>query len=521
MSRKAVTYARVSSRAQANDGNGLASQEKRCRDHAKAKGLEVVASFSDTISGGVDYAERPGMTSLLVFLDAQPHENFVVVFDDPKRFARSVRFHLELREALRQRGAQVECLNFNFEDDNPEGEFIETIIAAQGELERKQNGRQVSQKMEARMQSGYWVHDAPIGLKYTPVKGRGKMLVRDEPLASIITEAIEGYASRRFETQAEVKRFFESFPEFPRNRRGEIKQQRVTTVLTQPIYAGYICSERYGITWLKAQHEPLISLETYEKVQERRAGKAKAPKRKNIGDHFALRGVVACACCEAPLRSSFTRGNGGTYAYYLCQTKGCEAYGKSIRRDKLEGEVGDIIKTLQPTQPLMALATAMFRSVWDARVEQAKSKKKAAAAELKRLDQRIKALMDRILSAQSESVIPLYEGEIVALERGKAVLVEQMEKTEEPAGNFEEKLEPVLTFLANPFKLWESGHIELRRTVLKLAIADRVLYCRNEGARTTKIALPFKALEALDGAHMRSGAGGGTRTRTGTRPNRF
>lgn len=63
-------------------------------------------------------------------------------------FARDTRFHLDLRDAFRARNAQVECLNFRL-DESPEGEFIETIIAAQGALERKQNGRQVAQKMEA------------------------------------------------------------------------------------------------------------------------------------------------------------------------------------------------------------------------------------------------------------------------------------------------------------------------------------------------------------------------------------
>ncbi|MDW3225614.1 MAG: hypothetical protein R8G34_22435 [Paracoccaceae bacterium] len=47
---------------------------------------------------------------------------------------------------------------------------------------------------------------------------------------------------------------------------------------------------------MKAQHEPLISLETFDKVQQRRAGVAKAPKRKNIADAFALRGIAICTC---------------------------------------------------------------------------------------------------------------------------------------------------------------------------------------------------------------------------------
>lgn len=145
---KVVIYCRVSSKSQEEDGHGLESQETRCRQHAAAKGYEVMATFPDTITGGGDFMKREGMVALLSFLDAYPNNNFVVIFDDLKRFARDREFHFRLRDAFRVRNATIECLNFNF-DETPEGEFIEIIMAAQGQLERKQNGRQVAQKMKA------------------------------------------------------------------------------------------------------------------------------------------------------------------------------------------------------------------------------------------------------------------------------------------------------------------------------------------------------------------------------------
>ncbi|MEP2784962.1 MAG: recombinase family protein [Pseudoruegeria sp.] len=63
-------------------------------------------------------------------------------------------------------------------------------------------------------------------------------------------------------------------------------QQRVTDILTNPLYAGYICSKTYDLNYLKGQHEALISLETFDKVQACRDGIAKAPKRADIGDDF-------------------------------------------------------------------------------------------------------------------------------------------------------------------------------------------------------------------------------------------
>jgi len=513
----AIIYCRVSSRAQETDGHGLESQETRFRQYASAKNYNVVSVFPDTVTGGGDFMKRKGMVALLAFLDAHPEQRFVVIFDDLKRYARDVEFHLKLKREMDARGAIRECLNFTFQD-TPEGELHEIMIAATGQYERKSNARQVSQKMRARMESGYWIHNPPIGYKYEKVKGRGRMLFPNPPLDAIICEAFEGFASGRFQTQAEVKRFFESFPNFPRNKHGQVTQQRVVDILSQPVYTGHICSETYGIHWLKAQHGPLISLETFDKVQERRKGAAYAPKRKNIGDDFALRGIAVCGGCNAPLRSSISRGNGGHYHYYLCQTKSCEHYGKSIKRDTLEGEVGELIKDLQPSKGLMALATAMFRKAWEARAAQAKDIRQAAKRQIASIEKETATLLDRIMAASNTQVIAAYETKLAGLEAERARMVEKADAQVKPSGTFEEKLEPLMLFLSNPLKLWQTGAASVRRAVLKLAFAERIIYDRNQGPRTPDLSFPFRMLEGFSELFLRSGAGEGTRTPTPKAP---
>lgn len=75
-------------------------------------------------------------------------------------------------------------------------------------------------RMRTRVQNGYWVFQASLACRYQQVSGRGKMLKRQEPVASVICEALEGYASGRFETQAEVMRFLQDHPLFPRTAPG-------------------------------------------------------------------------------------------------------------------------------------------------------------------------------------------------------------------------------------------------------------------------------------------------------------
>jgi site-specific DNA recombinase len=69
-------------------------------------------------------------------------------------------------------------------------------LAAQGQLEREQNKRQVIQKMTARLENGYYVFAPPTGYRFKKTAEHGKLLVRDEPVASIIAEAMEGLCQR-------------------------------------------------------------------------------------------------------------------------------------------------------------------------------------------------------------------------------------------------------------------------------------------------------------------------------------
>jgi len=76
-----------------------------------------------------------------------------------------------------------------------------------------------------------------------------------EPVASIIQEGLEGYASGRITSQAELKRFFEAQPAFPQCLpNGQIRQQRVSDILSRVIYAGYIEHAPWGIGRRKGHH---------------------------------------------------------------------------------------------------------------------------------------------------------------------------------------------------------------------------------------------------------------------------
>lgn len=66
----ALIYCRVSDRKQKTGGHGLESQEHRCRQYAKERGLAVEMVFPDDVTGGGDFMKRPAMRALLAYLDS-------------------------------------------------------------------------------------------------------------------------------------------------------------------------------------------------------------------------------------------------------------------------------------------------------------------------------------------------------------------------------------------------------------------------------------------------------------------
>ena len=491
---KAVIYCRVSSPRQVKQGQGLQSQDTRCREYAKARGYEVIETFHErAVSGGL--LDRPAFNTMLEYIKQLNSNGIVVVIDDISRFARDIESHWTLRRTLKDTGGTLESPSIEFGEDS-DSILIENLLASVPQHQRQKNAEQVKIRMRARALGGYWPFSSPPGYVHETVAGHGKLLVRQEPMASIIEEALKGFASGRFETQAEVKRYLESQPDFIyKTKKGEVRYEEVIRLLTRVLYAGFVEKPEWDVSLRQGRHKGLITLEEYERIQKRIQSAARAPARKDINAAFPLRGFITCADCDNPLTSCWSKSKTGKkHPYYMCFKKGCEAYRKSIRRDDLESAFEALLTQLQPSHKLVQYLTVIFRHEWDKRLKGLDDIKSTLRRELSKTENQIETLVNRIVDTSNTSVITAYEQKIMVLEKQKLIAQEKLQNRAKPQRTFDEMFELALNFLSNPCKLWHSEHLEDKRTVLKLAFEQRLAYCRNEGLRTPKTALPFNML---------------------------
>lgn len=149
---KAILYCRVSSMKQATRGDGLSSQETRCREYAKYKGYEVIQVFKDDMSGNL--INRPGMQAMLSFLRKNKRQPHVVIIDDISRLARGLDGHLQLRADIGNAGGILESPSIEFGEDS-DSKLVENLLASVSQHQRQKNSEQTRNRMRARVQNGY------------------------------------------------------------------------------------------------------------------------------------------------------------------------------------------------------------------------------------------------------------------------------------------------------------------------------------------------------------------------------
>jgi site-specific DNA recombinase len=496
--KKCVIYCRVSSSKQTSDGAGLSSQERSCREYADRCGYEVDEVFTDIISG--QYAVRPGMNALLAYLKRATSSEYVVVVDDVSRFARDVKTHTDLREKLLLRGAILESPKQKFGDDSS-SRFIEIIMAAIAAHDREKNAEQSHSRSIMRMKNGYWVFRAPPGYRYEKAPGGGKILIRDEPVASIVAEALNGFATGRFQSQAEVKRFLDGKPEFPKDYKGtDVRFDRVIFLLKHSVYAGFLEKPEWNVPLTKGQHEALISYDTHLIIQDRLIGRGVAPARKDIDQDFPLRGFLVCEACGHRLTACWSQSRTGRkYPYYLCHFRACPEKGKSTPKDKIEDAFDGMLRGIVPAKATFELAERMFNDAWDRRAGEVKEEQHRLRTRAKQIEREVDGLLLRAVRTNSDATADAYERRVTELQSESTKLQEEAANLAPAKGSFEKMFELAMRFLANPYAIWENGNIVVKRTVLRLVFARPLAFSRKEGLRTPETTFPFKVLHYISG----------------------
>jgi len=497
MNKKVIIYCRVSSQRQVDEGHGLESQEKSCRNYAISKDYTIDRVFHESAVSGGDFS-RPAMNELIEY-SALSNNKFIVIFDDISRLARDVNVHRLLVKSIQDTGAEIDCIGTVVGSNLPSDILLETMIAATKEYERLNNRLQVMKRQKSRLEMGYWVFCHPPGYVYKKHSNHGKLLHRDEPNASIITEALEGYASNRFVTQEDVRVFLEGKKYKATGKSTKPHAETVKRMLTKSLYAGIIEYEKWGIEAVEGHHEALISKKTFSKIQDKLLNKVRYYKQDKHID-FPLRGFVKCSECNEYMTASWSTGRNKKHPYYRCKNNTCSCGNKSIKRESIESDFSELLKSATLQNPLIELLKVITRELYNARVGKLQIESKASTKEILKLDADISNLVDRLSMTNNDSVASAIERGITEKEEYKKTLQNKHSLIDKKDINFETAVNGVLDFISNPYDAWITGDLIQKSRIQKLVFVRPLKYSKLKGFGTAEMSLPFSVSGTYNGS---------------------
>lgn len=483
--KKALIYCRVSTTRQAEEGHGIDGQVLRCETYARNKGYHVEERFLDEgASGGT--ADRPAMNKLLQYLDDHAFENYTIIIDHPDRLARGMKVHMELRAAFEAREAELESPNYIF-DSEPESVLSEQMLACVSEYHRNHNRRQVIQKQHARIERGYWCFCPPTGLEYYKDATHGKLLRPKEPEASLIKEALDGFARGILLTQKDVQNFFNS-----RNFKGvgNIYLEGVKRILTEPLYAGIVEYPKWDIARREGHHQGLVTIETFEQIQRRLQETVRQHVRIDDREEFALRRFVVCAECGVGLTGSWSTGrNKKKYAYYHCRTRDCMG---GLKTQKLETAFCSLLEEAKPTEGILEL----FSHILSEEAEQQHTLEAGRGIErvhkITNLKKSLQETTELALKARSDEIREVYENSMEQKQKELKILEESSTKVaSHDLGN---TLRRGKAILRNPLKTWRKGNLKDRHMIQTLVFKEGPSFSKENGFGNTEYSLLYRVI---------------------------
>jgi len=492
--KQAIIYCRVSSERQKKEGHGLDSQEHRCRDYAHTKGYQVVEVFKDSFSGGGDFMQRPAMSALLNFVDKKAHEPFVVIFDDLSRFARDVNAHFRLRQAFDDRKIKIECPNFTFEN-TPEGELVETMMAAQHQYHRKNNRRQVIQKQKARLEAGYWAFGSKRGYQMVKDAVHGKISVPKEPDATLIRKAVEGYSIGEFQTKTDACEFLVK-KGFWKKQSPEKYISKFTDMIDSPFIAGYVEYLEWDVSIRKGQHEGIVSLDVL-RVAQKRSNNENLGKRPRIdkSEDFPLRGLIKCSGCDGHITAYRSKGNGGGYIFYECKNKNCPLEESTLRKEDVEGQFNELLKEIAIRDEVIKFLEHLFEQVWEKEIADLKSGEVFRLRQEELLKEKVNKLTDAVIGAKSDALRKVYEKQLEETAEELDELKSKTFSSEDLKIPYRTALKKSTGLLKSPYKIWNSVDVHEKQRLFYFLFDEKLSYSKKAGYRTDKLPCAVRLFE--------------------------
>ncbi|WP_433942262.1 recombinase family protein [Brevundimonas diminuta] len=387
--RRAVMYARVSSKEQDREGFSIPAQTKLMKDYADANDIQVAREFVD-----VETAKKSGRTSFNEMLQYIRRHSTVrtLLVEKTDQLYRNLKDWVTVDDLDIEIHFVKEGVVLS-QDSRSSEKFMHGIKVLMAKNYIDNLSEETRKGMLEKAEQGLWPTVAPIG--YLNVEGpNGKKIITIDPaLGPLVQRLYEWYSTGQYSLKDVSKKARLAGLTY-RKSGAPIGVSTVHTILRNRIYTG-------AFEWLgkvyQGSHAPLISEDLWSAVQDVLDGRKAANIRASAND-FPFTGMMTCGHCGCAMVAEIKKQR---YIYYHCtgfKGKCGEPY---VREEVLEQRFAGLLRQLRFDDAAFELIQRALRES----LQDETRERRAAIERLRGEADRLQARIERMYEDKLDGVI--------------------------------------------------------------------------------------------------------------------
>lgn len=350
---KAVTYVRVSSREQQEQGNSPAAQKRLLWEFARNNSYNVVRDFEATESA--KGSGRKVFDEMLEYI--RKHNIKYLIVEKTDRLTRNFTDYGLLEDLMKNFGLTIHCVKEGMalnKDSRSNDKFIFGIRALVAKNFIDNLTEEVDKGIKEKLRLGEYPHQAPLG--YLNAKDpitKKSIIVIDEKNKTLVQTIFSVYATGQHSLKSIVQ-YVEDLKltkDMPIGRCG-LKKPVMSRMLHDVFYIGKFM---WKGKLYEGKHTPIVDLKTWHAVQDVLSGKnINRCKRHNIKP-FVYKGVFSCGECQRTVTAEIKKGK---YIYYRCTKFETACSQKPVRKETINTEAQKLCDSVHLSENGLAYVTA-------------------------------------------------------------------------------------------------------------------------------------------------------------------
>lgn len=343
---KTVAFARVSTQEQANEGFSLESQMRLIDRYADAIGIDITKRFEIPETASRSH-ERKAFRELLDYI--KKHNVGIILCEKVDRLTRNFKDAVVLDDWIKEDAdRQIHFIKQNLVVHKEAGSHVMFQWDIYLSLARQYShnlSEETKKGLLEKAQSGWYPGNKKLGYKIVGQTGKRTWVIdKDSNAYKYIQRAFTLYADEELSIEYVSKILYEEGWE---NSNGKpISVSHLHKRLKDPFYSGRFIwkGKEY-----QGKHEPLISEELFERVQEKITRPIKAGKTRNHFFKFGG-GLLVCGECGRTVTAEKQKG----FHYYHCtQYKTDCTQDAYIREKYIEEQILALLDAIRIDDPVL------------------------------------------------------------------------------------------------------------------------------------------------------------------------